>query len=825
MARALILVAVTAALLAAALGALPSTSSRSDTSASSPADTSASVPPDGTSVAATQAQAAACAETASATHPIERLSGPDRWGTAACASQAAYPDGAETVLLARGDDAGGFADALAGTVLAHAQLAPILLTAPSDLPEVTRAELARLQPDDVLVLGGPAAIADRVVAEVEAVAGRAQRVAGPDRFATAAAIAARLPASDRAFVVNGFRPPDALVAGAVAARAGAPLLLVTDTAVPEATRAALAGTRRITVVGGFGVVGEAAEAALRGIAHLRRVSGADRSETAASVARALPAAEIIHVVSGDDRHLVDALAAGWLAALPGGGPVLYAGRDAPTGGADRWLRLGGLAADRPLRLIGGPAVLSPALVTVLEARYDEAARGGPPAQLRAFWVHLFDGALKSRGGIEAMLDAATRSKLNTVMVQVSRRHDAYYGSEVLPRTPDPAMPTDLDLLARLVPAAHDRGLAVHAWFAVTPTWHPTYTDVGMPPGHVLREHGPSSGDPWMTDPNDPAFWYLDPGVPAVQDHIAAMIREVVERYGVDGIHLDYLRYDQASTHPTSTARWQARGGTSYESADAWRRRQTADLTRRIFLEVAEADPAVEISAAVIAQGQDPAAAGGFAATRAFRERFQDWPTWFAEGLVDRLVPMAYFRESRSDQAAWFDGWVAFTAGLEEGTQRGDAAIGQASFLNTVAGSLAQLDGALGATGGAVLFSYQQDTACPTGVGCTPVEPRGRLLASLAGGAFASPAAPPDLPARTRPDSGHLLVQTADGVTVSVTPALGLGDAPPPRDADGTGKAGFVWLAPGQWTVSAPGFAPQVVTVEPGRVARVQLGGG
>ncbi|HEX9888038.1 MAG TPA: cell wall-binding repeat-containing protein, partial [Nitriliruptorales bacterium] len=83
----------------------------------------------------------ACDVAASDARDITRVSGPDRFATAACASGSGYPDGAATVVLARGDAAGGYADALAGTVLAHHVQGPILLTAPDELPTVTADEI------------------------------------------------------------------------------------------------------------------------------------------------------------------------------------------------------------------------------------------------------------------------------------------------------------------------------------------------------------------------------------------------------------------------------------------------------------------------------------------------------------------------------------------------------------------------------------------------------------------------------------------------------------------------------------------------------------
>jgi uncharacterized lipoprotein YddW (UPF0748 family) len=67
-----------------------------------------------------------------------------------------------------------------------------------------------------------------------------------------------------------------------------------------------------------------------------------------------------------------------------------------------------------------------------------------------------------------VLDHAASAGVNAVFVQVIRRHDAYYGSQVLPRTPDPALARGFDVLAAAVDGGHARGLQIHAWITVAP---------------------------------------------------------------------------------------------------------------------------------------------------------------------------------------------------------------------------------------------------------------------------------------------------------------------------------------------------------------------
>ncbi len=172
---------------------------------------------------------------------IERAAGLDRYGTAAALVAGAFPAGdTPLVFLASG---AGFPDALAAGGVAAALGAPVLLTRPDRLPAETVAELRRLRPERVIVVGGPAVVSSTVASAVAALGLSVERVAGADRFATAAAVARRfLPDAPTILAGSGLGFADALAAIPLAGRLGAPILLVWPDSiawpesVPRATR-------------------------------------------------------------------------------------------------------------------------------------------------------------------------------------------------------------------------------------------------------------------------------------------------------------------------------------------------------------------------------------------------------------------------------------------------------------------------------------------------------------------------------------------------------------------------------------------------------------
>ncbi len=338
-------------------------------------------------------------------------------------------------------------------------------------------------------------------------------------------------------------------------------------------------------------------------------------------------------------------------------------------------------------------------------------------ELRAVWVHLFDSSLKSRAGIGQLVDELVAADATAVIAQVARRHDAYYRSEVLPATADPDLEPGLDVLEELTRAAHAAGLEVHAWISVAPTWHAVYEDLPAPHGWIPAEHGRRApeADRWVSRTRDGGWTeYLDPALPEVREHLAAIVTELASTTAVDGIHLDYVRYEtqHSGYHPAALARYRSEtGATGTPAVDdpgwsQWRRDQTRGLLdhARGALDATGRD--VELSAAVITWGPGPSASGGFDATRTATEALQDWPAWVRDGAVDTVLPMNYFRAHVPEQAGWFLDWLAFEGQLTA-DHHARVAPGIGGWLNQPAGTLAQLGAALEAADGAAIYSYQQ----------------------------------------------------------------------------------------------------------------------
>lgn len=307
-----------------------------------------------------------------------RLAGADRVRTAIELSRT-FP-AASTVVIARADD---HPDALAGAPLAAAHDAPVLLTGREGLHPALPAELDRLGADHAYLLGGHAALSPQVEADLADAGITTTRLAGTDRFATAAAVADALAdvagPPERVFIVEGRHPdpargwPDAVSASGAAALAGEPVLLVVRDQLPPATRDAVGGSGadRALIVGGTAAVSETVATQLRGhvVDHVDRVAGTDRYDTSAKVADLAVAAggDPAYPWLATGRNWPDALATAPAAARDGGVLLLVDGSTwrLPVT-VENWLTRGDEGRVRRGVIVGGTAAIRPDTRTSLE---------------------------------------------------------------------------------------------------------------------------------------------------------------------------------------------------------------------------------------------------------------------------------------------------------------------------------------------------------------------------------------------------------------------------------------------------------------------------
>ena len=173
----------------------------------------------------------------------DRLWGADRFGTAAAIAGEVgpAPGGEVAIALGRHEEfRRAWPDAMsAASLAATPDRVPTLLTRIDRVPSETLDALDALGVTRVHLLGGTAAISADVARDLGARGLDVVRHAGEDRYGTSLAVVeealGRFGPEDRPLVLSGGESyPNAVVAGAVAARRGGPMLLVPDCGMEQA---------------------------------------------------------------------------------------------------------------------------------------------------------------------------------------------------------------------------------------------------------------------------------------------------------------------------------------------------------------------------------------------------------------------------------------------------------------------------------------------------------------------------------------------------------------------------------------------------------------
>jgi len=260
-----------------------------------------------------------------------------------------------------------------------------------------------------------------------------------------------------------------------------------------------------------------------------------------------------------------------------------------------------------------------------------------------------------RGELVAIFEAAARLRLNAIIFQVRPACDALYRSDLEPWSPyltgrmGQAPEPSFDPLACAIEEGHRRGIEVHAWFNPYRALHPSA------PGPVSASHI-SKTRPRLVKRYGRMLW-LDPGEPAVRDHTARVILDVVRRYDIDGVHIDDYFYPYREKDPQgkpldfpdgpSWTRYQRAGGKL--SRDDWRRSNVDALIERLYKEIKSTKRWVKfgISPFGIWRPGNPPGITGFDPVA---EIYADSLRWLREGWCDYWTPQLYWKISAPGQS-------------------------------------------------------------------------------------------------------------------------------------------------------------------------------
>jgi uncharacterized lipoprotein YddW (UPF0748 family) len=273
-----------------------------------------------------------------------------------------------------------------------------------------------------------------------------------------------------------------------------------------------------------------------------------------------------------------------------------------------------------------------------------------PVECRAVWLDRGTiVACKDPKGMAAIFDKLKAGNINVVYFETNNAGFAMFPSTVAVQNPDTV---GWDPLGAAVKEAHKRGMEIHAWFWTFNVGNANHNPIiGKEedyPGPVLSTHKMEWALAWkdgsLMPPRQHEYW-IDPANPEGRAYIKSLISEVINKYPVEGIQLDYIRYPFNGKGSEMGYDWIGRQRFEQETAlnldklddatrevwIAWKIQQVSSFVKEVSQMVRSQKPHMRISCAV------------YALPRRWRLTAiqQEWEAWVANGWIDTLNPMTY----------------------------------------------------------------------------------------------------------------------------------------------------------------------------------------
>ena len=219
-----------------------------------------------------------------------------------------------------------------------------------------------------------------------------------------------------------------------------------------------------------------------------------------------------------------------------------------------------------------------------------------------------------------MLDRLKLIRINTVLLQTRIRGTVIYPSSLEPwdgcMSGQPGRSPGYDPLRFAIDECHKRGMELHAWVVTLPLgkWNGAgCRNMRNKYPKLIRRIGEDG--------------FLNPEQPQTGDVIASVCEEIVRKYNVDGIHLDYIRYPDG---------WKIKVGRSTG------REHITSIVRKIHTAVKSVRRNIKLSCSPIGKYEDLSrySSRGW---NAYMGVCQDAQGWLRTGLMDQLYPMMYFK--------------------------------------------------------------------------------------------------------------------------------------------------------------------------------------
>ncbi len=306
----------------------------------------------------------------------------------------------------------------------------------------------------------------------------------------------------------------------------------------------------------------------------------------------------------------------------------------------------------------------------------QAQSGSPNYEFRAVWVATVVNidwpskktlsVAEQKAEFIKLLDLHQRNGMNAVIVQVRPAGDAMYPSpyepwsEFLTGTQGLAPNPLYDPLEFMIIETHKRGMEFHAWLNPYRAVFNMRTS-SVAPSHLTRTH-----PEWFLVYGDKK--YFNPGLPEVRQHTAKVVKDLVTRYNIDGLHMDdyFYPYRIAGKEFPDQKDYLKYGKDM--NKEAWRRSNCDSVIRLIHNIVRTINPHMKFGISPFGvwrnKSQDPMGSDTKAGQTNYDDLYADILLWLQKGWIDYVIPQLYWERGHKlcDYDVLLDWWNQHTYG-------------------------------------------------------------------------------------------------------------------------------------------------------------------
>lgn len=265
----------------------------------------------------------------------------------------------------------------------------------------------------------------------------------------------------------------------------------------------------------------------------------------------------------------------------------------------------------------------------------------------------------------SLLDKTQACNLNTIIFQIRPTADAFYRSKLEPAshwlTGEQGKDPGYDALQFTLDECHKRGMNVHVWLNPYRVNNDTSKYVTYADDHVMHRH-----PEWFVSYGKAL--YFNPGLDSVRSFVCEVVKDIVQNYDVDAIHMDDYFYPykiKGEEFPDSlTFAAHPRG---FTDKDDWRRNNVNLIIREINETIKAEKPWVEFGISPFAvwrnKTEDPRGSATKAMTN-YDGLYADILLWQEKGWIDYVLPQLYFNigYAIADYAVLADWWSKYNYG-------------------------------------------------------------------------------------------------------------------------------------------------------------------